>query len=293
MNGNAQEAPGSPPPIVLHPEVGLLNKIMVIRANMIFVADVVDIVRRANIFMWSNFAPHENLSVLCGRNLLSMKRNFAPYASLDQQTWTRSGLTISPTNDDSCIKSWNGGTLLQVFTKFGLVVPLTYRSLPWGSQLGKHQNQILGNTTNLPDDWEACWGPHLAGPLMKFPWARRSKPPLFRQHWARSLPIKGWDYSTRCDNKSDIPSNAKEANLFSRFLSSWRSNVCTRWCPGNSSGTPGRFQRGSGFDLDKTDLQNLASHKWLQAEHLSIQMTPNLVFGCSADTQWRNLTQPV
>ena len=125
MNGKAQEAPGSPPPIVLHPEVGLLNKIMV-RAYMIFVADVVDIVRRANIFMWSNFAPHENLSVLCGRNLLSMKSNFAPYASLDQQTWTRSGLTISPTNDDSCIKSWNGGTLLQVFTKFGLVVPLTY-----------------------------------------------------------------------------------------------------------------------------------------------------------------------
>ena len=84
MNGKAQEAPGSPPPIVLHPEVGLLNKIMV-RAYMIFVADVVDIVRRANIFMWSNFAPHENLSVLCGGNLLSMKSNFAPYASKHEQ----------------------------------------------------------------------------------------------------------------------------------------------------------------------------------------------------------------
>ena len=214
MNGKAQEAPGSPPPIVLHPEVGLLNKIMVIRANMIFFADAVDIVRRANIFMWSNFAPHENLSVLCGRNLLSMKSNFAPYASLDQQTWTRSGLTISPTNDDSCIKSWNGGTLLQVFTKFGLVVPLTYRS----QQLDKHQNQILGNTANLPEDWEACWGPHLAGPLMKFPWARRSKPPLFRQHWARSLPIKGWDYSTLWYNKSDVLSKRSKPLLPFPFL---------------------------------------------------------------------------
>ena len=35
---------------------------------------------------WSNFAPDENLFMLCGGNLLSMKSNFAPYASLDQQT---------------------------------------------------------------------------------------------------------------------------------------------------------------------------------------------------------------
>ena len=210
--------PQIPRPDQENDKSGLFPVIEWLTTYMIFVANAADIVRGENIFMWSNFAPHENLSVPCGGNLLSMKSNFAPYASLDRQTWTRSGLTISPTNDDSCIKSWNGGRLLQVFTKFGLVVPLTYRSLPWGSQLGKHQNQILGNTTNLPEDWEACWGPHLAGPLMKFPWARRSKLPLFRQHWARSLPIKGWDYSTLWYNKSDVLSKRSKPLLPFPFL---------------------------------------------------------------------------
>ena len=43
---------------------------------MIFVADAADIVRGANIFMWSNFAPHENFFILCGGKL----KQFSPHA---------------------------------------------------------------------------------------------------------------------------------------------------------------------------------------------------------------------
>ena len=37
---------------------------------MKFITDATDIVRGANIFMWSNFAPHENLCMLCGGSTL-------------------------------------------------------------------------------------------------------------------------------------------------------------------------------------------------------------------------------
>ena len=47
---------------------------------MIFVADAADIVRGANISMWSNFAPHENFCVLCGGKMLHIKSNLAPHA---------------------------------------------------------------------------------------------------------------------------------------------------------------------------------------------------------------------
>ena len=49
---------------------------------MIFVADAADIVRGANIFIWTNFAPHEYFCMLCGGKLLHIKINFAPYAFL-------------------------------------------------------------------------------------------------------------------------------------------------------------------------------------------------------------------
>ena len=39
---------------------------------MKFVADAPDIVRGANICMWSNFVPHKNLCKLCGDKLLCM-----------------------------------------------------------------------------------------------------------------------------------------------------------------------------------------------------------------------------
>ena len=47
---------------------------------MVFVADTADIDRGANILMWSNFAPHVYLYMLCGGKLLYMKKgNFAPH----------------------------------------------------------------------------------------------------------------------------------------------------------------------------------------------------------------------
>ena len=111
--------------------------------------------------------------------------------------------------------------------------------------------------TNLPEVWEACWGPHLAGPLIKFLWALRSKPSLFLQHWARSLPGE-------VETKKGISSkdlfyqflghHQHQANLFFPSLSSWKSNVCSHLCPGSFSDTPEHFQQGSGFDLHQSFL---------------------------------------
>ena len=111
--------------------------------------------------------------------------------------------------------------------------------------------------TNLPEVWEACWGPHLAGPLIKFLWALRSKPSLFLQHWARSLPGE-------VETKKGISSkdlffqflghHQHQANLFFLSLSSWKSNVCSHLCPGSFSDTPEHFQQGSGFDLHQSFL---------------------------------------
>ena len=57
-----------------------------LEAYMIFVADAADIVRGANIFMWSNFSPH--VCMLCGGKLLHIKSNLAPRAFL-LVTWSK------------------------------------------------------------------------------------------------------------------------------------------------------------------------------------------------------------
>ena len=111
--------------------------------------------------------------------------------------------------------------------------------------------------TNLPELWEACWGPHLAGPLIKFLWALRSKPSLFLQHWARSLPgeveaKKG--ISSKDLFYHSLGHHQHQANLFFPSLSSWKSNVCSHLCPGSFSDTPEHFQQGSGFDLHQSFL---------------------------------------
>ena len=123
-------------------------------------------VSRANIFIWSNFATHENLRMLCGGKLLSLKSNFTPpheYFCLScgekLPHMSRNFALHLYHHDLCCWRCWrcfDEKLILSRFTRFCVKPKLTQKSSPL-SKIGKYHVCLVCWLWVLGRSWQICY----------------------------------------------------------------------------------------------------------------------------------------